>query len=322
MANFSNRDVQIYAGWESTSGTAVNPTVVFPHSGASFKRAESKIQTQVAFGKMNQNVNQTSSMSYGTGTIPGDLSVRIMGCLLTLLNKSAPTTSGSSSPYTHTWSFSEVTNGKTMTFYRKNDNYTERFAGCALSTLEFDIMTDSYAKYTADIMGIDVSSSTQNQPTYDSTTEQFIVPSSTELKVAANASGISGATPIPVKSLKFKYDAQLEGYPVINSKSYSVMVSKGFSVSIEATLLFNDTTYRDFWTADTGRYCRFEINTGTANRMMTFDLTNAKIFEWDDTDDINTYGEQTFTFVGYIDSSGNTLTSKQIDTYAGSTYGG
>ena len=237
-------------------------------------------------GTISNYAEQHTIREYSSGDIEGFAYADSLGMWLTLLAGQTPTTTGTSPTFTHKWSKENTTTGSSISIYRDEDNYKESVSGARLSGFTLDFMTDSWAKYTASLIGqAPEAFTTPATPSQSATTSRFR-PNDISVKMANNQAGLSSAPAIKCKSCVFKYSSNLAGYPVLGSKGYGEILLSGYDVMVDLTLLFDNADNRQLWLDDSGKYLQIEATSaavGATTPKLTINIPRGKIQTWNET---------------------------------------
>ena len=329
MAKISGRQVELFAGVENPAGTlqsTTNKLFLLPHSGSTFKRMSDKQMDGDALGTISNYAEQHTTREYSSGDIEGFAYADSLGMWLTMLFGSVPTTTGTTT-LTHTFTKANSTTGTAMSIYRNDGgNYKESVRGARLSSFELDLMTDSWARYRASIIGqAPETYTTPNAPAAGGDNVRKFRPNDITVKLAANQAGLATASAVKCKSCTFKYASDMAGYPILGTKGYGDILLSGYDVMVDLTLLFEDTTQRDLWLNDTARYLQIEATSaaiGATTPKLTLNIPRGKIQTWDETTSVDSYVEETFTFTAYPYNSSTTFNAELVNTTARTSYGG
>ncbi len=328
MATQSQRLVSIFAGIENPAGTlqtTASKLYLLPHDGATYGRQIDKQKDENVIGQMSNYNAQYVVRNFSAGDIGGFIHADSIGMFMTLMFGGVPATTGTTT-LTHNWTKSETTTGSAMSVYRFSaDNYKESSRLARLSQLKLDFMADSYATFTASLIGQPPETSTITAPTINQSTSSRFKPNDISVKIAANQAGIATATAVECKSCEFTYASKLSGYAALGTTGYAEILSSGYDVMINLTTLFKDDTERDLWINDTERYVQIEATgaaIGATTPKLTLNIPLCKIESWEDSKGVGDFTEQTFTLTSLPYSSATTFSGELVNTTANTAYGG
>ena len=327
MALDTGRQVQIFAGIEKPSGTLQSTAgnlFLLPHSGSTFQQQNDKKKLEDALGNIDNYSDQYNVRTFSSGDIEGFITADSIGILFVLMFGQLPDTAGSTQ-YTHTFTKANTSTGSTASIYRfSGDNYKEAMAGVRLASLDLNFMADDRARYRGSFIGQAPTTSSQDVPTYDPATTSYFQPDDVNVKLVAAEGDLSGATPLEARSCVVKFSSALTGYATLGQTGYGAIVSGGYDVMIELTMLFENDTQRDLWINDTERYLQIEATSetiGAVSPKITLNFPSVKVESWDDSKTLGTQIEETFTLTSYAHNDDTRFNAELINGISKTKYG-
>ena len=218
----------------------------------------------------------------------------------------AVTTSGSSAPFTHSFTVAANLPSLSIKFFRgaaQSGNPTrENFLGCVVNTLTISCAAGEEAQFSAEIIAQDATARA-----LDGTASSFPATAASVLHHQSSDISWNSAT-YKLRSFEIVIDNKIERRNLLGSQLTSEPnTSDVREVRLTATMDVEDNVlYGDQITTPTAVDSDVVLTmTGTGDNRMTFTIFNAVIEEYSDA--VTTFGriERTVTFLGTVDSSGN-----------------
>lgn len=302
MTDFIGRRISYGVAKEAVRGTpAAAATFWVPHLEASFQDKQTKALNTSALGVVDQNNDAIVTEQWAEGTIAGKVNITSFGLFLLAALGSESVGSVTSGTYLHTFTRANTNTGPTLTLFRKTPDTDLRMAMATLKSLEIEIVTGEYVKYTADFMGkIGVTATS----TVAYTDEIEFTSKYATLKEATNLAGLTGATAASIKSAKITIEREAEAYYELGSVTPSEFYSKSFNVTIEVEKRHSDSTYKNYAFNNTTRAVIISLDNsddaiGSAQQpQITFTLPKVKVTEWEVDQGVDDIVMETFTMQG------------------------
>jgi len=174
-----------------------------------------------------------------------------------------------------------------LTIFEKSPAADLKYELSCLKSLEIDIVTGEYVKYTADFIGRQGNPATSTVTFVESEAE--FTSKYCQLKMAANKAGLAAAPRVSIKSAKVKIERNTEAYYEAGSVTPAEIHNKAFDVSFECERRYSDNTLKDASLKNTKYALELSmVNTddkiGTAkdeNPSLKFTLPAVVISEWE-----------------------------------------
>ncbi len=303
MSNFSGRKVAYGIGKETTRGTGVVPSYWL---GWMTGDVEDEGKTQLnesAINVLDQNMGAEIVELTGGGKIDGLVSDQSFGLILySLFGSTSAALHGTETlVYDHTFTESQTNQSQSMTLTRKDPNVDIQFALAMLKSLDLDVVSGDYIKYSTEWV-------TQPSSTSAATTafvaENHFTAKMATLKFAANVGGLGAATAISAKEVKLTIDKDVNPYFIIGQNNPEDIFSQKTTVKGDFTLLYTDDTYKTLRFNNTPQAVLLDLkNTGVtigtaANPEIQFQFPQVYLTEWKAAQPIDGMVEQTVTFEG------------------------
>lgn len=197
-------------------------------------------------------------------------------------------------------------NHPSYTIYNNDPLEDFRAAYCLLDSLEFECVVGEFAKFTAKFMGKAQASTTSQTPTY--TSEAPFLAKNANFYVAAAHDSLDAASALAVKSFKLTISKNVTDYTAFGSTSPTSIHNQRFDIKGDFTLLYNETTERQYLVSSTKKALRMVlINTGatavsgSSYPTLQFDFPVVTFTSFDVTDANDTLREQSLGFTAEYD---------------------
>lgn len=204
----------------------------------------------------------------------------------------------------------------TYTIYNNDPLEDFRAAYCILDSLNFECIVGDFAKFAAVFMGKAQASTSAQTPTYNA--ENSFLAKFATFKVASNHNSLDAASALAVKQAKFNCAKNAVDFTAFASTAPTSLHNQKFEWKGDFTLLYNETTERQYLVASTKRAIRITIaNTdaaavsGSTYPTLQLDFPVVTFHDFDVTDANDTLREQTLGFVAEYDIT-RALTAEAI----------
>lgn len=247
MADGSGRKVAFGIAKETVRGTAQSAaTFYLQQLDADFFNKSEEIFNDSVIGVLNVNSASEIVKDYAEGTIGGKVLDKQFGLLLLAALGTVNTVANadaSGNVKDHTFTQSQSNTPQSLTVFRKDANSDKAFALAMLRSLEITVVVGEFVRYTADFIS---KKGTTSTTTVAYALENEFKAKHAVIKMASNTAGLSGATPIPVKSFKIKIERDVNPYYVVGSNDPAEIFVEQFKTSGEMVLRYTDQTYENF----------------------------------------------------------------------------
>ena len=301
MTDYSGRKIQYALGIESVVATAVQPTNVIRWETADFYDKATDVLNASALGVLDKYSGAEVVEQWADGQIAGKITDESIGYLFLSLmgGYSKVTHSGETVVYDHTFTESQANQPPTLTIVRTDPNTILQYPGATVKSMEVNVVAGDYIRHTTNF-----TSQPSAVSTYVATAEpeNEFIPKFCTVKFAANAGGISGATAIPLHSIKLTVDKGVEPYWIIGQNNPSVILADTTEIKGEMVLRYSNQTYYNLRFNNTVQYVVVSIvNTavtiGSAtNPTMTFTMPACYLNDWKIDQSLDGIVQQTIDF--------------------------
>ncbi len=323
MPDFIGRRISYGAAKETTRGTAAASAAFWlPHLEADFQDKQTKALNDSALGVIDKNNDSIVTEEWAEGKLAGKVQNESFGLILLAALGSVSSAAGSAAgTYKHTFDRNNTNLVPSLTLYRKDPTNDVRFVLSVLKSLEIEIVTGEYVKYTANFISRK-GATTTNTVSFLATEAEFTSKYGA-LKLAANVTGLTGATAASIKSAKIKIEREAEAYYEVGSVTPAEIHNKTFDVTVEVEKRYSDNTYKDAAHNNTKQALSLAlVNTddviGTGGQpSLTFTMPKVVVSEWELDQGLNDVVMESFTLQGLFSLSyGYQLRAELVNTTA------
>lgn len=295
MSDYIGRKVAVGLGKETVRGTAVAPAFFVRHLSLDFKQKGEVVQNESALGVREKFSDSEIVKEWGEGKLEGKVNDKSIG--LVLLGVFGTVVSAASGAgFNHTFNFDQSNTPQSLTLSRKDGVSDRRFALAMIKSLEITIEAGEYVKFSADIIakkGVDTVNTVAYVTEYEFTSKDSYV------KFAANVAGLGAATASAIKSAKLTIDTGVEAYFEVGSTSPAEIHAGAIELTGEVVARHSDASYEDMYHQNTRKAMligmkNLAVDLGAGlNPKLEFTLEQARISDWDTSNDLDGIVEQT-----------------------------
>jgi len=157
----------------------------------------------------------------------------------------------------HSFQELQTNNPITYTLYHHDPIGDERSAYGVLSTLDFEVMSNDWAKFSSKWVAKALASTSAQTPSY--TSENSFFGKNVTVKTASVFNSLDAASAVNVERLKLSFNKNIEAFQAFGGTAVTSFHNKQFSVKGELVLLYNATTQRDYLTNSTDQALRITL---------------------------------------------------------------
>lgn len=295
MADYIGRKVAVGLGKETVRGTAVAPTFFVRHLSLDFKQKGEVVQNESALGVREKFSDSEIVKEWGEGKLEGKVNDKSIGLILLGVFGSV-VSAASGAGFNHTFNVDESNTPQSLTVALKDGVTSRRFALAMIKSLEITIEAGEYVKFSADIVakkGVDTANTVAYVTEYEFTSKDAYV------KFASTTGGLAAATASAIKSAKLTIDTGVEAYYEVGNTSPAEIHAGAIELTGEVVARHSDTSYEDLYHNNTRRAMLIGMkNTAVdlgagLNPKLEFTLEQARISDWDTSNDLDSIVEQT-----------------------------
>ena len=258
------------------------------------------------FGRLEDAERLRVVRKWSEGDVTGIVHADVLGYYLSSLY-GAPTSTASSGVNTHLFELEQNILHPTLTFFVKDGTVRqEKISNGVVSSLDLNITTDDYIRFTAGFLGKEGEVDSSSLPPL--ATEYDFISRDVTVKAAATAGGLSSATPLKLKTLDLTFNANAEADWVFGSYSPEDIYNKQFSVEGTFTRNFTDTTFKDLYESAESRFMNINIEgeatIGTAKHPeLMVELAKIQITDWNRSSEGDALSEETVNFKAFLNTT-------------------
>ncbi len=306
MTDFSGRKVATGIAKEPTRGTGVTPAFWLGWTSFDFDDMGKTTLNQSAINVLDENSGAEVTETWGGGKIEGIVPDESIGLLLYALMGSHAVAAHPAETivYDHTFSESQTNTAQSVTITRKDPNLDQQFALAMLKTLELDVVTGEYVKFSSDWVS---QPSTVGTDTTVFIQENNFISKDVVLKIAANTAGLTGALPVHAKDVKITVEKDVNPYYIIGQNNPDEIFAQKTTIKGDFTLRYSDATYKTLRFNNTPQAVSIDlknsgITIGTSSHPeIVITLPKVYLTEWKVATPTDGMVEQTVTFEGTFD---------------------
>lgn len=305
---FIGRKESVGIGIETTAGTAVAPQTFSRQLALTWDQKTNTIDQTSALGRVEGSSDSAITEQWTEGSLNGPLSDTLIGYLLVnIFGAVSPALHSSETVvYDNTFSVSSTALAPTLTIARSNPVVSRRHAMAMLSDLEIDVKQNDWVQFTATMQSKTGQSSTE---TVVYPAENFFHSKHVVVKNATNLAGLTGATPLQLKSLKLKMSRKIERFTPLGAIDPVSFDPNVWTVSGTAVARYTDTTLETIATANTAQALSIGFVNGdktigtSANPSLTFTLPQVRFDPQTLDNKLDQTLSQTFNFKGELNTA-------------------
>lgn len=285
---------------EASRGVGVNPTFWIPSTTMGHTNTVEEAREEQGQGVIADSDSKYVVMKMAEGDIETQIYDKALGLFLYSLMGSAPTTTGSN-PYTHAYTLSNDNQHGSLSLYWKDPNRSDMYTLAVVNSLGINVETSGIVNYTVGFMSKVSKDWTEQTPNLTSLGNKFLH-QHVEIRLADTVGGLSGASPIKVKSLDVTLSSNTVFDSVIGTVEPEDVLNQQFSVEGSLNLNDEDDTYRDYMTD--GTYKAMEIKLfRSSSSSLTLQFPRVDFSEWERDGDLNEIAKQNINFKANYDQA-------------------
>lgn len=302
MAKYIGRQINFGVGIEGTRGTAVAIQHWTPKTDFSFKDTTETIQDESSIGVITDSRDSFVVKQFAEGDISGNVEANGIGYYFLGLFGTVSSAVDTTGAYKHSFTLSETNQGKSLTIGIEEPNSGE-FA-FALGSIDSMTLTAEEGAQVTFSVTMKAKPGVTAVHTHSYAVDYKLLSRNSIFKTASNLAGLDGASAICLKSFEITFTRNLEDDYCLGSATPQDFIGKQFTIEGSFSLLFENSTFKDYVLGGTKRAVRFDlIDTVTtiglsSNPTLRIDLPMAALTEWDKTQGNDEVVMQTLTFKG------------------------
>jgi len=301
MAKILGREYDVGIGREGSGvrGTAVAPQFWIPLRAFDFDTKVSTVVDGQSRGVIEGSTDVTVVNKWAEGTFEGRVRLKSIGLLL--LNVFGTINTDDDTPasgeYTHTFTVQQGHQHPSFSL-GSDDPVTGDmvYPLCMLRRLELKAELGEFVVFLADSVSKQGESLTLT-PAY--TAEDEFTAVDVEFYEAATAVALATANPSNIKSVSIVFETGVGKDDVLGKVDPDDILNAtegAFQATIEITKAYENTTFKDYYEAGTGRAIRVKIQ-DSGNEKIQIDFNQVKMTGWERSSDLDGMIIETLTYV-------------------------
>ncbi len=315
MSKFIGRLVRLGIGRETTRGGGITPDIWLPQVGCTLGVKVDEARVVGALGSLADSEEKLVVEKYASGEISGELRDQSFGYLLYALLGSL-STSGSSSPYTHSFSLSETNQHTSLALTVQDSSLaTEMYRLAVLNSLGISVELGGLVNFTADFL---TKAPVASSATPSITDENKFSKKHVRIKVASNLAGLSTASYIDIKSLSVMINKNAERDSALGTVQPVDILNKSLSIEGSLNLNYEDNTWRDYMVNATERAMQILIENsdvdlgGGVNPHLQIELPKVDFSGWEPDRSLDDIVKQSINFKANYDATNGIISTCEL----------
>ncbi|MBI4150498.1 hypothetical protein HY492_00050 [Candidatus Woesearchaeota archaeon] len=235
----------------------------------------------------------------------GEVRDRSFGLLLYAMLGSVSSVNTDGAAWTHTFSLAASNQHASLSLVLVSPDETVFFRRCMLQAITITYELGGYVTFEAEWMAHASEDSAVQSASFS--VENKFVTRMASVRFAANIAGLGAASETSVKRARITISKNLVRDDILGTIEPEDILNQQFGVEGELELNYENTTVKDFMTANTYRALRInavDTNTtigGSSNPTFRLDLPRVHFFDWEPQNALNEIRRQTVSFKGLYD---------------------
>lgn len=284
MPKFTGRLANVWFGVEAVRGTAVNATTFTPKTDFSFYERTETIQDESSIGVIADSLSTSVVKRWAEWEFTTNASANSAGALFFAVLGSVTSATASAWAYTHTYSLANTNTHPSLTTCISDPTQGDmRYPLTMIESMTLTAEEGAFATLTVSLKA-KWGEETTHTVAYD--IEKSFLSRYSVFKTASNLAGLTGASPVCLKSFEITITKNLEDDFCLGSISPVDFLNKQTSVEGSFSLQFTDEAFKEYALDWVQRAVRFElVNTdvtiwASSNPSIKIDLPLAGLTEW------------------------------------------
>lgn len=309
MAKITGGRINLGVARETTRGTCVNPAYWIPWVSLNFEDKVTSINSQEALGRIDDSHEKFVVEKYADGDIEGEVRDDSFGLYLYGLLGAVSSAAVVANSYDHTFTMANTNQHTTLTLTTEDPNQDKQFCFAAINTFELNMVLGEYVKYLINFISLGSRDTSADSAKGSFGVENKFRAIDATLKLAANRSGLSGATATSIQSIRFSVNKNVLRKHMLGTVAPDDMINQNFEVEGEFTLPYEDQTYRDLMNDNTYQAMEIQLRNESVtladgagvHPTLTITMPRCGFMDWTPDRPKGELAEQTFGFKGYRD---------------------
>lgn len=261
MAKFVGKLIEVSFAKETVRGTAVAASKWINKTNMTFDDKDLYVQDEGGIGSIRDAKYNYLVKKWGEWDIEMDCDVNALGFMLLSLLWAPTSAVATTWAYTHTYALVETNQTQSLTIGVKDPSAGQlNYANAVIDKITISVNAAQIAKVTATFKA-KWSATTTHSVSY--TQDYKLLARHAIFKQATNLAWLAWASAVSIRSFEITISKNVEEDMSLGTIAPDDFINKLFTVEWVFTLVFNDTTYKDFSLAGTQRAVRFELSDTT-----------------------------------------------------------
>lgn len=309
MSKYIGRLVDVGVNRETTRGGGAEPEIHLPLTSLAFDDKVTKARSSGSLSKLEDSEEAFVTTQYSQGDMEGEIRSKSFGYLLWAMLGTYSVEGPSDSAYTHTFTLSHSNQHQSLAFVVHDSNTDDLYKLVMLETLEIMAELDEIVKYTASFISKRGTTTGLSVPAV--VVESKFTKKHLQFRVADTIAGLTGATPISLKSLSISIQKNTAIDDVLGTAEPEDILNHQISVEGEITLNYEDETWKNYMKNNTSKAIEIRfVNTddtigASTNPTFTLRMPKVDFFDWEPDYSLDEIVTQTISFKGSRDVENN-----------------
>lgn len=322
MSELIGADEKIGIKKEAVRGTAeTTATYYVPRLEFECDYNADKINDEQGYARIEDSVGDRVVKEWTEGSLKFNLDDSIIGLFYLNLFGTCTTTPNTpeSGVNTHVFTIQQGHQHQSLTLFKKDDIDDIKFPLMMLTSHDLECVPGEYATAAFGFRAKKQASATTT-PSY--TAKNLFASPDVVIKIAANLAGLTAASNIKAKSVKFSYNPNVEDSDILGSSEADDMLNKRVEITVEVELNKRDTTYSAIMQGTTYKAMRIEFTSPVviglaSNPKLTIDLARCSFKKLSTSRGLNDIETETFEVKAHFSiSDTKAITTTLINTVA------
>jgi len=298
MAKFTGRLVSVGIGKESPRGTGASATYWIPKTAISFDDKAAKSMVGGSYGHISDAaMTGYVTSQWAEGDIEGEINVNSFGLILLALCGTDTPANPETGVYNHVYTLDNQVQHPSLSILVHDSIDDLRFRLAMINSLTIDIALGKIVTYVANWISKVHQDSTATTPSY-SIDNRF---TSKDLVFKVGSTIDNLGTAVSLKKLTIKIEKNVEKIDVLGTLEPEDIVLKGFKITGDLELNYEDRTWRDYMLNGSVKAMQIQLVNNKligATQKPTLNLIFPKVFfsEWEHAEGLEDIASQKLTF--------------------------
>lgn len=299
MTKFVGRRGTLGIATEVTRGTPVTPAYWIPFAKMAFMDSVDTAAEAQGLGNIADQDSSYVTFQFGAGSVDAELYDAGLGYILESLLGAKDTPSGGG-PYTHTYTLNQTNQAQSLTLYWTDPDRSYIFPLAVVDSLKISVAPKGMVEYTITFKSRRARDWATLTPVFTGVQAKFLH-QHTQLRLASNIAGLSGASETPLKNLELTIARNTVNDELLGTVEPDDILSQQLSIDGVLTLNLTDDTFRNNML--NGTYQSMEVKfVGSANSSLQLQFPRVNFTQWQPDWTLNAIASQKINFKANYDA--------------------